>query len=270
VHPRHLAHHALKLLNAGTPGVLVSALSGQCLDVGAWDLPPPGQTAFRRAGGGAPMFAGDGVISVVMVIPRTVAPERILNQCCRPLLAWLKSRKIPASYGGRDALSVPDGQPVRFALTGTEAAFLVEARVAHSAGLDPLGWPAPVAVKPGDRRPSRTLVGLSRSVAPAVDDVVAELREVLQPLGPRLPDAYVAESDDVVGEAPGAVVKAPIGDVWARKDGTVVGPFHASVGLVERIRTLTLSERVREALAEPGAFVWGADAEHLAAALESA
>lgn len=253
------------LLQSGSAqGAVVCALTGRFVDVGAWDETPNDVATSVRAGGGRPMFAGDGVVAALVRLPRVTTVERMLNQLARPLIAWLKSMKVPASYFGRDALTSVDNEPVRFSVTGNAEAFLVDIRVALSAGLD-VETPRPQ--KPGDQKPSRPLVELSSKVTTG-DAFLMALQEVLGPsLSVDAPAATPVQRHAV------KKVATPIGPIGVTTDGMLVGPFHASLGLVERIaslRHLGAEAAVTTALVEPGAFVLGADGGHLVAALEGA
>jgi hypothetical protein len=249
------------------------------LERGAFDLAP--RSAVVRATGGVEGFAGPGVLALAWVLPRDVlvTPEKLLNTACRPLLHWLKSLKVPASYFGRDVLALPDGEVVRLGLTATSSTWLLEARVAWTSSLDVPGAPLPVWKKPGDRKVCGTLVSVSRQVPTDGEAALAGLMDTLRQAGVEV----LSQADVVAVEAPppteeagfGAGVEAPLGRVRARADGWVVGPYFASLGLpgdVQRGMTAhgNAGRAVLEALAVPGAFLLGADAEHLVAALREA
>jgi hypothetical protein len=72
---------------------------------------PPGAALVRRVSGGALVWAGAGTLHVALALasPSTLvvcAPSKILNRYVRPLLRALTKRGAPASYFGRDWISV--------------------------------------------------------------------------------------------------------------------------------------------------------------------
>lgn len=263
LHPSHLGALGRRvLLESRGAGAVVCPLTGSALEVGAWDVPPSGLTAVRRAGGGRPMFAGAGVVVGMLRVPRAGdGPERVVARVARGLLGWLKGMRVPVAYFGRDALTVGGFEPVRFSLTGTGDAFLVDIRVGLEVPLDHPALPVPTGANPGEQKPSRALVASSRHVATGE----AFLAGLLQALGIGLAVAVPEGGDDVVhGVQPAGGVMAPIGRVWLH-EGRLTGPFHASRGLVDDVAAGLLPS---DALAKPGAFIWGADAGDLQAALE--
>jgi lipoate-protein ligase A len=281
--PHAFAVAARALLDTPPPqgGVLAAALTGSAVELGRQDHvvnleeAAHGLPLVCRAAGGPPTFAGAGVLALAWCVERQVEPARLINQACRPWLKLLRGLKVPVAFLGRDALSVPDAQVVQFMVTGTQRAYLLEARVAHHASLDVPGRPAFTAHKPGDRRPTVPLVNISRHV-PADSQALLEL--LVDALGLRLAEVTVAPPAAEASVAPaswpthGAGVMAPLGRVVS--NGTAVaGPFFGSMGLTQavergRLAGLPAPEAVAAALGEPGAFVLGADAHHLVAALE--
>ncbi len=136
---------ALLASEAPEGAIVVAALVGDAAALGRYQ--PPGRTGHarevRRLTGGRSTFYGDGILSLSAVMPSSQAwleekeelpGPRLLNRYVRGLLAGLRSCGLPATYPGRDFVTVAGRRVAYVTLERTDSGALVFQAVIGATG----------------------------------------------------------------------------------------------------------------------------------------
>ncbi len=136
------------------PVLLIYTSPGRFISIGRYHLycgPPErdGINVTRRLTGGRVVGAGQGWLSVVLILPTRTAllkdetthlkPDQIMNRYARGLLTAMRAMGIDCFYPGRDAITF-ERREIAMCTYETDAsgAMLFEASIAHNRGMEEL------------------------------------------------------------------------------------------------------------------------------------
>jgi lipoate-protein ligase A len=136
------------------PVLLIYASPGRFISIGRYHLycgasERDGINVFRRLTGGRVVGAGQGWLSLALILPTRTAllkdetthlkPEQIMNRYARGLLTAIRALGIDCFYPGRDAITFEQREIAMCTFeTDSAGAMLFEASVAHNRGMEEL------------------------------------------------------------------------------------------------------------------------------------
>ena len=136
------------------PVLLIYASPGRAISIGRYHLycgPPErdGINVFRRLTGGRVVGAGQGWLSVALILPSRTAllkdettqlkPDQIMNRYARGLLTAMRAMGIDCFNPGRDAITFEQREIAMCTFeTDASGAMLFEASIAHNRGMEDL------------------------------------------------------------------------------------------------------------------------------------
>lgn len=153
--PLELAGLELYLLERlSAPTLIVFASPGRMVSLGRYHLyagepERAGVSAMRRLTGGRAIGAGDGWISIALILPRIGAllperdaalkPDQVMNRYVRGLLAAFRALGVDCFYPGRDAITFDHRELAACSFeVAASGAMLFEATIAVNRGMEEL------------------------------------------------------------------------------------------------------------------------------------